>query len=254
MIDYLLQANGLTKRYVRESGFLGGRREIFTALENVSFSLPRSRTLGVVGESGSGKTTLAKIILGLIRPDAGGVSFNAKHIRAFRKDVQILFQNPYASLDPKVRIIDAIAEPLLIHSVVPRSGIRKRAEALLKTAEMDPSCLERYPSQFSGGQRQRICIARALASEPKVLVLDEPVSSLDLTIQARLLELFKKLKEELGLTYVFISHNLSLIKFLSDRVIVLKDGRCVEENSAEEIFSRPAHEYTKLLLSSAAGF
>ncbi|MEW6075205.1 MAG: ATP-binding cassette domain-containing protein [Candidatus Omnitrophota bacterium] len=227
------------------------RTGLVRALEDVSFSVEEFSTLGIVGESGSGKTTLAKIVARLIAPTKGTVEFDSGRINNFRKDVQVIFQNPYASLDPKMRIKDALYEPLLIHRLAAPRQLRDKALELLDIVGMGEDALGRFPAEFSGGQRQRICIARALATQPKCIILDEPISSLDLTIQLKLLDLLLRVKEEFRLTYLFISHNLSVIKYMADSVIVLKEGRIVEQGGMHELFSHPSHPYTQNLLRSA---
>lgn len=227
------------------------RRGAVRALAGVSFSVPQESCLGIVGESGSGKTTLAKILLKLIPATSGELRYDERLITEFRKDVQIVFQNPYTSLDPKMRVLETLAEPLSIHRIVGRRQLRERAAALLEQVGMEPDALKRYPREFSGGQRQRICIARALASEPKLLVCDEPISSLDLTIQAQMLELLMRLKEKFSLTYLFISHNLAVVRHLADRVIVMERGRIVEQGERDQVFLRPRHAYTRMLLAAA---
>jgi ABC-type glutathione transport system ATPase component len=247
----ILEAKEISKEFKVEKGMFMSEKATTLALDKVSFILDEFTTLGVVGESGSGKTTLAKILLALVPASSGEVVFNDKFIKDFRKDVQIIFQNPYNSLDPKMRIKDALYEPFIIHNILPRPSFRSKAAELLERVGLDESALERYPAQFSGGQRQRICIARSLACGPKLLVLDEPISSLDLTIQAKLLELFLELKREFNLTYIFISHNLSVIKYIADKVMVMRQGRVVEEASSPEIFANPRQEYTRELLEAA---
>lgn len=251
MADTILTVKNVSKTFFQEQGIFKSEKSRVLALQEVSFSLDEFGTLGIVGESGSGKTTLAKIILKLIPPDSGELFFYPDKIRNFRKDVQIIFQNPYNSLNPKMRILDTIAEPLLIHRITSRKEVRDKAAALLKMVGLDDSALTRLPIEFSGGQRQRICIARALASEPKFIVLDEPISSLDLTVQAEILELFLRLKDKFKLTYIFISHNLAVIKHIADKVLVMKDGKIVEQAGRSEIFGLPQHPYTKMLLESA---
>ncbi|MDD5431989.1 MAG: ATP-binding cassette domain-containing protein [Candidatus Omnitrophica bacterium] len=246
----IVQIKNVSKDFIVERGLFKSEGGIVKALDNISFEVGQFETLGIVGESGSGKTTLAKVILDLIKPTSGEVVFNSSLINNFRKDVQIIFQNPYNSLNPKMRIIDILSEPLLIHKIVEKGRFHSKAMELLNMVGLENSVLGRYPIEFSGGQRQRICIARSLASNPKFLVLDEPISSLDLTIQAEMLELFTKLKRELSLTYIFISHNLAVIKYLSDKVIVMQNGRIVEQNSSKAIFSAPMEEYTQNLLKS----
>lgn len=247
----ILEARDICKEFVVEKGMFSPGTGRTVALDRVSFSLNEFTTLGIVGESGSGKTTLARIVLDLIPADSGTVRFNDAFIGYFRKDVQIIFQNPYNSLDPKMLIKDALYEPLAIHSICPRRELKSKAVGLLEAVGLDDTALDRYPAQFSGGQRQRICIARALACEPKLLVLDEPISSLDLTIQAKLLDLFTELKQRFHLTYIFISHNLAVIRHVADTVLVMKDGRVVEHAPAHTLFEQPAAEYTRRLLEAA---
>lgn len=249
----ILEAKNISKYFAIERGIFKKETGIVRALDNVSFRVCEFRTLGIVGKSGSGKTTLAKIILKLIPPTSGEIIFDAGKISNFKKDVQIIFQNPYNSLNPKMRIINIIAEPLLIHRVVARNYVKDRAVELLRMVKLDEHVLYRHPIEFSGGQRQRICIARALASEPKFILLDEPISSLDLTIQASMLDLFLELKEKFKLTYIFISHNLAVIKQIADSVIVMQNGRIVEEGRASDIFKQPTQDYTKILLEAARG-
>jgi peptide/nickel transport system ATP-binding protein len=247
----ILEARNISKEFTVDKGLFAKLSGKTLALDNVSFSLEEFTTLGVVGESGCGKTTLAKILLGLIPQSSGEIIFNDKLIKNFRKDVQIIFQNPFNSLDPKMRIKEAFYEPLQIHKICPRSDFKERAAKLLKTVGLDETALDRYPAQFSGGQRQRICIARAIACEPKLLVLDEPISSLDLTIQAKLLDLFRELKAKFNLTYIFISHNLGVVKYLADKVMVMRNGRVVEEAPAQALFESPSQDYTRQLLEAA---
>jgi ABC-type glutathione transport system ATPase component len=249
----ILEVKNVSKIFKVERGFFTQKAQAVRALDAVSFQLEQFRTLGIVGESGSGKTTLAKIILRLVSPTQGTVTFDPARITDFRKDVQIIFQNPYNSLNSKMRILDIITEPLVIHDLAPRKMLKERAAGLLSMVGLDAAVMERYPAEFSGGQRQRICIARALATQPKCIVLDEPISSLDLTIQAQMLELFMRLKEECRLTYIFISHNLAVVKHIADSVIVMRDGRIVEEADAQAIFTAPKNDYTRLLLEAARG-
>lgn len=247
----ILEAKDIKKYFIIERGAFKKESGIVKAVDGVSFSVDEFKTTGIVGESGSGKTTLAKIILKLIPPTSGEVIFNREIIKDFTKDVQIIFQNPYNSLNPKMRILDLISEPLLVHRMARGAGLKDRAAELLQMVGLQANVLSRYPIEFSGGQRQRICIARALASEPKLIVLDEPISSLDLTIQWSILELFLKLKEKFKLTYIFISHNLAVIKHSSDSVMVMKNGRLIEQGDCESIFNRPKDSYTKQLLEAA---
>lgn len=247
----ILEVKNITKQFIIERGIFKKESGCLTALNNISFKLDEFKTLGIVGESGSGKTTLAKIILKLIIPASGEIIYDEKQIINFRKDTQIIFQNPYNSLNPKMRISDIISEPLLIHKIVPRPRVKARVIELLRMVNLDESILRRLPIEFSGGQRQRICIARALASEPKFIVLDEPISSLDLTIQVQMLDLFQELKTKLKLTYIFISHNLAVIKKIADDVIVMKDGIIVEQAECAKLFLNPRDSYTRFLLAAA---
>jgi ABC-type glutathione transport system ATPase component len=246
----ILTVDTITKEFTLDSGMFHQPVTV-RALRGVSFSVEQFETLGVVGESGSGKTTLAKIIVGLLLPTSGAVKFDAKAINDFRKDVQIIFQNPYASLNPRMRVGDAVAEPMVIHRMARGRRLRERAAALLDAVGIEGTALLRFPAQFSGGQRQRICIARALACEPRFLVLDEPVSSLDLTVQLKLLELLARLKKEFKLTFVFISHNLGVVRFMAQRVVVMHSGMVIETGTVEDIFSRPKEAYTRALLEAA---
>jgi peptide/nickel transport system ATP-binding protein len=247
----ILEAKDISKEFKVEKGMFKSEAGRTLALDRVSFTLQEYTTLGIVGESGSGKTTLAKILLRLVPQSSGEVIMNPEFIKNFRKDVQIIFQNPFNSLDPKMRIKDALYEPLLIHKICMPRSFKVRAAQLLEAVGLDETALERYPAQFSGGQRQRICIARALACEPKLLVLDEPISSLDLTIQAKLLDLFLKLKGKFRLTYIFISHNLSVIKYIADEVLVMHSGRVVEQGLSAALFAHPSQSYTRELLDAA---
>ena len=249
----ILEVKNISKNFIIQRGFFKQEAGLVRALDNVSFSIEEFATLGIVGESGSGKTTLAKIILKLVLPTSGEIIYNNRIISNFRKDVQIIFQNPYNSLNPKMRIIDTLSEPLLIHRITPKKTFRNKAGELLDLVGLKKDALERRPIEFSGGQRQRICIARALASQPKFIVLDEPISSLDLTIQSQMLDLFIELKQKFKLTYIFISHNLAVIKQIADSLIVMEAGSIVEQGTSNEIFKHPRKPYTKLLLESAGG-
>jgi ABC-type glutathione transport system ATPase component len=248
-----LEVKNITKDFTVEKGMFRRETGVVRALDNVSFSLNEFETLGIVGESGSGKTTLAKIIMKLLPATGGDAHFDASRIGNLRKDVQIIFQNPYNSLDPKMRIIDAIAEPMIIHRICPRKMIKETVIDLLGLVGLNESALYRLPREFSGGERQRICIARVLAVEPKCIILDEPISSLDLTIQAKLLDLFTDLKKKFNLTYIFVTHNLAVVKNITDSVLVMKDGRIVEQGKTADIFRSPRQEYTQALLAAAKG-
>lgn len=218
------------------------------AVDNVSLSVLRGETLGLVGESGSGKTTLARMILRLILPTAGKINY--QDISNVRRECQIVFQDPQTSLNPSIKIGEAIAEPILIHKLLPKREIRPRVLELLSAVKLPSTHARRYPHELSGGERQRVGIARALASSPKFLVLDEPVSSLDVTIQAEILKLLKEIKAKLSLTYLFIAHDLSVVGYMSDRVAVMKEGKIVEIGGKNEILVNPKNSYTQRLLAS----
>ncbi|MBE9047057.1 ABC transporter ATP-binding protein, partial [Pleurocapsales cyanobacterium LEGE 10410] len=215
-------------------------------------------TLGLVGESGCGKSTLARTLLRLIQPMEGNVVFDgdnitnlslkSKKLRSLRRQMQIVFQNPYNSLNPRINIGKAIAEPLVVHNI--KCDRQKKVAELLERVGLNPNMKNRYPHEFSGGQRQRVCIARALALKPQFIICDESVSALDVSVQAQVLNLLKELQADMGLTYVFISHDLSVVKFMSDRIIVMNQGKIEEIDTAEEIYRNPKTEYTRKLISS----
>ncbi len=250
----LIKAEGIKKSYK-----IGGGKQLF-AVNDVSFSLEKGETLGLVGESGCGKSTLAKIIMHLVIPESGQIFFDGdrvsglseKEFRPYRRRMQMVFQDPASSLDPRMKIRDIIAEPLRAWQVFDdRKKLDERIEELIDTVEMKSSCLDRYPHQLSGGQKQRIGIARALALEPELLVCDESVSALDVSVQAQILNLLKKLKKELSLSCLFISHDLAVVYFIADRVAVMQEGRICEDAPVEKLYSHPEHPFTKYLLSAA---
>jgi len=254
----LLRVEDIHKYFhVREGPF--GKKSLLRAVDGVSFAVERDSVFAIVGESGCGKSTLARIIVRLMEPTGGTVFFRGEDIfslgkqgqKRFRRSVQIIFQDPYASLNPRMRIFRTIAEPLAIHRIVPRDEIRERVAGLLESVGLAPDAMDRYPHEFSGGQRQRICIARALSLEPELIVADEPLSALDVSIQAQVLNLLKDLKERYGLSFVFISHDLNVVHYFSDVVAVMYLGRIVEQARTEELFRSPLHPYTELLLRSA---
>ncbi|MCV7196505.1 dipeptide ABC transporter ATP-binding protein [Mycobacterium angelicum] len=259
--DDLLVVSDLAKVY-RESRGAPWRRADFRAVDGVSFRLRRASTLAIVGESGSGKSTLARMVLGLLQPTSGTVVFGGDQIvqelsrdkaLAFRRRVQPVFQNPYSSLDPMYSVFRAIEEPLRIHRVGDRRQRRNAVHELVDQVALPTSVLDRLPRELSGGQRQRVAIARALALRPEMLVCDEAVSALDVLVQAQILDLLAELQASLGLTYLFISHDLAVIRQISDDVLVMRAGRAVEQAPTEEVFTRPRHEYTQQLLEAIPG-
>jgi len=254
----LLEIADLKKHFpVRRSAF-GARRGVVRAVDGVSFDLHAGETLGVVGESGCGKSTVGRMILRLIEPTAGSIRFAGEDLltlegaalRRRRADIQLIFQDPYGSLDPRQTVAQIVAEPLTIHGIGDRAERRRRALALIERVGLGAEHLDRHPHEFSGGQRQRIGIARALALDPKLVVCDEAVSALDVSIQAQVINLLKRLQRELGLTYLFIAHDLAVVRHISTRVAVMYLGRIVELAPVAELFARPFHPYSQALLSA----
>jgi peptide/nickel transport system ATP-binding protein len=240
-------------------GVFGGTKRSFMAVNDVSFDIKRGETLGLVGESGCGKSTLARTLLRLIEPTGGQIIFENRDItqlkgselQILRRQMQIIFQNPFSALDPRMKVGDAIMEPLEIHKQGKTAKERReRAAYLLERVGLSADAMNRYPHQFSGGQRQRVCIARSLALNPKFIICDESVSALDVSVQAQVLNLLKELQDEFGLTYIFISHDLSVVKFMSDRILVMNKGQIVEQGKAEDIYRHPKEEYTQKLIAS----
>jgi dipeptide transport system ATP-binding protein len=256
-MSVVLEARGLTRQYEARRGMFAAFATV-KALAGVSFDLSIGKTLAVVGESGSGKSTLARLVTMIEPPSSGTLLINGvdpvtatdAQRRTLRKEVQIVFQNPYGSLNPRQRVIDALEEPLLVNTSMSSSERRREAAAMMERVGLRPEQAERYPHMFSGGQRQRIAIARALMLRPKILVLDEPVSALDVSIRAQVLNLLAELQRELGLAYLFISHDLSVVRHIADTVMVIYLGHGVEAGPRETMFANPLHPYTRALLSA----
>ncbi|HHI96403.1 MAG TPA: ATP-binding cassette domain-containing protein [Thermodesulfatator atlanticus] len=254
----VLRLERITKKYHLRGGFFGREGRTFYALKDINLSLAADEILGVLGESGCGKSTLAKVALGLEWPEEGRVlidgqdfwTLSQKERQKLRQKIQIVFQDPYASLNPRKKVYDLLAEPLIIHKLCPASAIRDRVVAMLEKVGLSETDLAKYPHQFSGGQRQRIALARALILSPKALVLDEPTSALDVSVQAQILELLLHFKKNLKLAYLFISHDLPLVLFLSNRVVVMYLGRIVELCPSQNFYQVPHHPYTEMLLES----
>lgn len=262
--DILLAVEELTVAYKRKSSglFSSGSAVSRPVVDRVSFIVRRGQTVGLVGESGCGKTTLGKAILRLVKPNSGRVLLNGtdlsqldqRALRTVRKDMQVVFQDPYSSLNPRITIGQAIVEPMTVHRLQQGQRSRKdKAAWLLEKVDLRPDDFNRYPHQFSGGQRQRICIARALALEPSFIVFDESVSALDVSVQAQVLNLINELRSEMGFTALFITHDLSVVRYISDEILVMQAGRIVESGESETVFKAPAHPYTRELLSAMPG-
>ena len=258
MSQYILAIDELVKHFVAKRSALGRPLATVKAVDGVSFTLRPGETLALVGESGCGKSTVGRLVMRLIEPTAGRIvldgtdvtSLGESDFRPFRRNVQLIFQDPFASLNPRMTVGEILAEPLMLHAIVPAAERRQRVADLLDQVGLPPYHAARYPHEFSGGQRQRIVIARALAVEPKVIICDEPVSALDVSIRAQILNLLKELQARLGLAYIFISHDLAVVKHIADRIAVMYLGRIVETGPADAIFADPRHPYTRALLSA----
>ena len=260
----LIEVRNLTKIFdLAESPFDSRRVGEVRAVDDVSLDILEGETLGLVGESGSGKSTLGRLILRLIEPTSGAILFdgigllqaNGSELRRLRRNMQIIFQDPFGSLDPRYRVEDVIAEPLILHQRIigeslSRDARRQRVRELLRAVGMDESAMSRYPHEFSGGQRQRIGIARALALRPKFIVADEPVSALDVSVGAQIVNLLQQLQRDFGLTYLFISHSMPVVRYLSTRIAVMYQGKIVEIGTTEQITAQPEHAYTRKLLAA----
>ena len=255
MPDELLFLDNLYKIFPVKAGF--GKTLAATAVDGVTLSVARGEAVGLVGESGCGKSTLGRLALRLLEPTSGSVHFEGKdlstldkqELRSLRKNMQIIFQDPFASLNPRMRILEIITEPLVIHGLARRSELEKKGSALLEKVGLAPDALRRYPHEFSGGQRQRVGIARALASGPSFIVADEPVSALDVSVQAQIINLLEDLRDEMKLSFLFIAHDLNIVRHFSDRVVVMYLGKIMESAPSEEIYRNPSHPYTEALLA-----
>ena len=256
--DVLLDVRHLVKHFHVGGGLFGGPAGVVRAVDDVSFSIRRGETLGLVGESGCGKTTTGRCILQLERPTSGQVLFegrdltalDAAELRAIRRRMQVIFQDPYSSLNPRMTVARILEEPLKLHTDLSPAERRGRVDWLLGKVRLSPEHARRYPHEFSGGQRQRIGIARALATNPRLVIADEPVSALDVSIQAEVINLMQDLQDEFGLSYLFIAHDLSVVRHISHRIMVMYKGRVVESGPAEQIYQAPTHPYSQLLLAS----
>jgi peptide/nickel transport system ATP-binding protein len=257
----LVEIRDVVKIYQSGAGVFGTTTREVRAVNGVSLDIHAGEALGLVGESGCGKTTLGRMILRLVEPTSGAVSFDTQDVlaasatamRRLRRNMQIIFQDPFASLNPRMRIEEIITEPLIIHSEngrPSRADLRKQALEMIHAVGLEQEALRRYPHEFSGGQRQRIGIARALVLRPRFIVCDEPVSALDVSVGAQIVNLLKKLQRDFGLTYLFISHSMPVVRYLSDRIAVMRRGEIVEVGTAEQITSSPGHEYTRTLLAA----
>lgn len=255
----LLQVKNLSKRFVVKQGFMGSKKIELHAVHDVSFSVDEGEAFGIVGESGCGKSTAGRSLLRLIEPSAGQVlykgqnivDFDADRMRELRREIQIIFQDPYASLNPRMTIGQTLAEPMLLHGLATRANVREKTEEALLEVGLPAQALQKYPHEFSGGQRQRVGIARALSLNPKLIVADEPVSALDVSIQAQVLLLMEDLQRKRGLSFVFISHDLGVVRHFCDNVAVMYLGRVVEKGWVEALFEQPLHPYTQALRAAS---
>jgi peptide/nickel transport system ATP-binding protein/oligopeptide transport system ATP-binding protein len=257
-VTALLEAENLVKHFPAERSLFGRPTSFVRAVEGVSFVVNAGETLALVGESGCGKSTVSRLVLRLIEPDAGAIRFegrdllalDANELRAFRRKAQLIFQDPYASLNPRMTVGQILTEPLALHDLVPPPARGERIAEILRLVGLEPRVARRYPHEFSGGQRQRIAIARALAVEPKLIVCDEPVSALDVSIRSQILNLLRDLQKRLGLAYIFVSHDLGVVKHIADRVAVMNLGQIVETAATDDLFASSRHPYSRALLSA----
>jgi oligopeptide/dipeptide ABC transporter ATP-binding protein len=254
-----LEVRNLVKCFTIGGGLLGPKRKVVHAVNNVSFLIPKGTSLGLVGESGCGKSTVARALLRLIEPDSGSVIFDGTDVRAaqagalrqLRRRMQIIFQDPYSSLNPRRTVRQTLEEPLRVHRLGTRSEIAEKAEAAIREVGLPREAMDRYPHEFSGGQRQRVGIARALVLDPELIVADEPVSALDVSVQAQILRVLETLRDRRGLSFLFVSHDLGVVRHFCDRLCVMYLGRIVEEGPTAEVLDRPMHPYTRLLRDSS---
>jgi oligopeptide transport system ATP-binding protein len=257
--DALVEVSDLVKHFPIKTGLLIDREvDQVRAVDGISFTVRRAQTLGLVGESGSGKSTACRAMLQLLQPTSGSVRFEGQEIaglsrrqmRPLRRQMQMIFQDPYASLNPRKRVGQIVGDPLRLQGIASGSDLRKQVQGLLERVGLSSEHYDRYPHEFSGGQRQRIGIARAIALKPKLIVADEPVSALDVSIQAQIVNLLDDLQDELGLTYVFVAHDIGVVRHISDRIAVMHDGKIVEEGSADQVCEQPKDAYTRKLLAA----
>ncbi|MBX7192516.1 MAG: ATP-binding cassette domain-containing protein [Sandaracinaceae bacterium] len=254
----LLEVTGLTKDFASGGGLLGGPRRVVRAVDDVSFQVAERETLGIVGESGSGKTTLGKLVLGLVPATSGSVRFGGRELltmspgamRAIRRELQVIFQDPSSALNPRMTVGEAVAEPLRVHGLASHADVGDAVLALFRRVGLGAEHLARYPHELSGGQKQRVVIARALSLRPRFVVCDEPVAALDVSVQAQVVNLLRDLSDELGLSYLFVAHDLSVVRLVSDRIAVMYLGRIVELAETEALHAEPLHPYTRALLSA----
>ena len=255
----ILQVEGLTKHFPVQQGFFGGSKSAVRAVDQVSFSLEHGKTLALVGESGCGKTTLARMLLKLLEPTAGRFFIEGKNVaelskpelRQFRTDVQAVFQDPWASLSPRMRVFDIVAETLVINENLTHGELKKRVDEALFSVGLHPKQAKNFPHEFSGGQRQRIAIASAIIAKPKLIILDEPVSALDVSIRSQIMNLFRDLQQDIGCSYVIVAHDLGTTRFMADRIAVMYLGKMFEVGPTDKMFDDPQHPYTQALLSAA---
>lgn len=257
--EHILDVKGLTKHFPISRGLFGGENAIVRAVDDVSFSLEHGKTLALVGESGCGKTTLARMLLKLLEPTSGQVTIEGKNVlemtgqdlRDFRTNVQAVFQDPWASLSPRMRVFDIIAETLVINQNLTKGELTKRVDEAMIAVGLRPEQAANFPHEFSGGQRQRIAIASAIVAKPKLIILDEPVSALDVSIRSQIMNLFKDLQQEIGCSYVVVAHDLGTTRFMADQIAVMYLGKLVENGPTDQMFDAPEHPYTQALLSAA---